>query len=696
MIPKIIHYCWFGGNPLNDLAKFCIESWKKYCPDYEIIEWNENNFDINSNTYAKEAYEAKKWAFVTDFVRLHALYQFGGIYMDTDVELLKNPDEFLHNPAFFGFEDEKSIMTGMMASEKQSKWLESLLSGYANRHFIMPDGSLDLTTNVATMTNLLQEKYEVQQNNSFQKIEGVLTLYPKDFFSPKSYETGEINLTDNTVCIHHFNASWHSEEEKKEHEHYVKLVKKYGKERAEKQRIRHNQWKQLKENFVEKGILRTGVKLIRFFLKRIYKFFYKILHKIFTMGILIRNATKNAWNFSRYFFHFTRKDMWVFTSFSGQYSDSPKYLSIKLHEISPDIKIFWLVKRENIKLLPEYVVGVDIDSGNALTIRGKARVIIDNVYGDREHTFRNNSLRYRLRTAVFNFFIRIKKQKVYTTWHGTPLKRIGRDQVRNICIDFTCPKTEMILGNEFTLNIMKHLTFNRIDMKLLGTPRNDLLFRSLENKMLYKNKLELPIDKKVFLYAPTFRNDGLDVSDKNVLRSGINQLCEIDFDKLFDVLSKKFSGEWVLVCRFHYHVSEMVDWDELERKYNGKVINGNLHNDMAEYLVCADALLTDASSCMFDFALTERPCFLYFPDLDNYRDNERGFYLNVEELPFSVAKTFDALVDDIVSFDSDIYRRSVSNMIQKLKCVDDHQSSERIVKYILEDQNRHTKRGETA
>ena len=100
MIPKIIHYCWFGKNPLSDLAKKCIDSWKKYCPDYEIIEWNEENFDINSNVYVKEAYDSKKWAFVTDYVRLYALDKCGGIYMDTDVELLKGIDVFLENEAF--------------------------------------------------------------------------------------------------------------------------------------------------------------------------------------------------------------------------------------------------------------------------------------------------------------------------------------------------------------------------------------------------------------------------------------------------------------------------------------------------------------------------------------------------------------------------------------------------------------------
>ena len=130
MIPKIIHYCWFGGNPLSDLAQKCIDSWKKYCPDYEIKEWNESNFDLNSCDYVREAYQAKKWAFVTDYVRLYAMVTEGGIYMDTDVEVIRPLDSFLSNRAFSGFEDETNIPTGIMACEKGFPLFEELLEEY--------------------------------------------------------------------------------------------------------------------------------------------------------------------------------------------------------------------------------------------------------------------------------------------------------------------------------------------------------------------------------------------------------------------------------------------------------------------------------------------------------------------------------------------------------------------------------------
>ena len=143
MIPKIIHYCWFGGNDKSELVERCISSWKKYCPDYKIIEWNENNYNVNKNKYTKYAYERQKWAFVSDYVRLYVIYKYGGIYMDTDVEVVKNLDKFLKYESFSGFESTKYIPTGIMGGEKNSRWIKYLLSYYDNKSFINEDGTLD-------------------------------------------------------------------------------------------------------------------------------------------------------------------------------------------------------------------------------------------------------------------------------------------------------------------------------------------------------------------------------------------------------------------------------------------------------------------------------------------------------------------------------------------------------------------------
>ena len=209
MIPKIIHYCWFGGKPLPEDAKRYIESWKKFCPDYEIYEWNEQTFDINAVSYVREAYEAKKWAFVTDYVRLYALSTVGGIYMDTDVEVLKNLDVFLNNKGFSGFERVDAVPTGIMAAEKENMFIHELLHEYDAIHFLKEDGTLDLTTNVVRITNTAK-KYGLKLNNKLQTVND-FTFYPKDYFCPKSSRTLEINLTENSYTIHHFAGSWDTE-----------------------------------------------------------------------------------------------------------------------------------------------------------------------------------------------------------------------------------------------------------------------------------------------------------------------------------------------------------------------------------------------------------------------------------------------------------------------------------------------------
>ena len=209
MIPKKIHYCWFGKGKMPELALKCIESWRVNLPDYELKEWNENSFDINSNFYVKEAYESRKFAFVTDYVRLYALYTEGGIYMDTDVEVLKNLDPFLDLPAFSGFEDNVHIPTGIMAAEKGSVWAGWQLKYYDDRHFLLPDGTLDLTTNVEIIGRLMGEKGFILRNGLYN-FQNTITIFPRDYFCPKSHTTGKIELTQNTYTIHHFAGSWKS------------------------------------------------------------------------------------------------------------------------------------------------------------------------------------------------------------------------------------------------------------------------------------------------------------------------------------------------------------------------------------------------------------------------------------------------------------------------------------------------------
>ena len=194
------------------LARKCIASWRKYLPEYEIKEWNEDNFDINRYSYVREAYENRRFAFVTDVVRLYALYNEGGIYMDTDVEVLKPLDSLLSYDIVSGFESDTQIPTGLMASKPGTPFILELLQDYDDAHFVAPDGSVDLTTNVERITQHCL-RYGIKLNNTLQTLNG-FTFLPKDYLCPKSYEDGKIRLTKNTLVIHHFAGSWYTPLEK--------------------------------------------------------------------------------------------------------------------------------------------------------------------------------------------------------------------------------------------------------------------------------------------------------------------------------------------------------------------------------------------------------------------------------------------------------------------------------------------------
>jgi len=171
------------------------KSWKKYLPDYKIILWNEKTFDVNAHHYTKEAYNAKKWAFITDYVRLYVLYHFGGIYMDTDVEIIKPIDPFLKHSAFSSFESPVQVPTGLMASSKQNIWIKTLLDYYENAHFLDADGNPVLVPNTVVITDISQKLFGLKLNNSYQVLEGDVHIYPSEYFCPMNWELSKIETT---------------------------------------------------------------------------------------------------------------------------------------------------------------------------------------------------------------------------------------------------------------------------------------------------------------------------------------------------------------------------------------------------------------------------------------------------------------------------------------------------------------------
>ncbi|MCR8635386.1 glycosyltransferase family 32 protein [Paenibacillus radicis (ex Xue et al. 2023)] len=206
-IDKILHYCWFGGKEKPDIVKRCMDSWKQNLSNYEIIEWNEDNFDISSITYVREAYEARKFAFVSDYVRVYALYHFGGIYLDTDVEVFKPFDDLLHHDSFWGFEQENYVATSTIGAAKGNQLIKTFLDSYEQKAFIKDDGTQDDLTNVAIITRILQD-IGVKANGEYQELEGLAAFYPQTYFSPYDYINCRKFITADTYAMHHFHKSW--------------------------------------------------------------------------------------------------------------------------------------------------------------------------------------------------------------------------------------------------------------------------------------------------------------------------------------------------------------------------------------------------------------------------------------------------------------------------------------------------------
>ena len=208
MIPKIIHYCWFGGKPLPPLAKKCIGSWKKFFPDYEIIQWNESNFDVNKFEYTKNAYIAKKYAFVSDMARLFILSENGGVYFDTDVEVVRSFSGILERGGYLGIEANGKtfrVNPGLgFACAKGSPVIGGIFDMYKRQVF---DVSKLKDCNIVTMTTGFLLEKGLQKKNEIQSIDDI-TVYPQDYFNPCDMNTGKLNVTLNTMSIHHFSASW--------------------------------------------------------------------------------------------------------------------------------------------------------------------------------------------------------------------------------------------------------------------------------------------------------------------------------------------------------------------------------------------------------------------------------------------------------------------------------------------------------
>lgn len=214
MIPKVIHYCWLSNDPLPKKIQFCIDSWAKKIPDYEIVLWDFNRFPKDKSVWVSEAFDAKKYAFAADYIRFYALYNYGGIYLDSDVEVLKNFDEFLNRPYMLGSESfSGNIEAAVIGAEKGFAPFKKMLDYYEGRHFVNPDGTFNNTPVPQLMDKILGEDYKfvkIENSDEFRNNPDELCILPNDYFSPVHLLTMKLEKTPRTVAIHHFAGSWES------------------------------------------------------------------------------------------------------------------------------------------------------------------------------------------------------------------------------------------------------------------------------------------------------------------------------------------------------------------------------------------------------------------------------------------------------------------------------------------------------
>lgn len=364
----------------------------------------------------------------------------------------------------------------------------------------------------------------------------------------------------------------------------------------------------------------------------------------------------------------------LFNSFDGLYNDNPKYVSVMLHSLYPDVKIFWVVGEDSHEAIPDYVHKVPAKGFYRDVIESTSAVVVDNFSGIRR-------MEKNVPSKWVEVYTKDSRRINISTWHGTPLKKIGFDipGIKNSKYYYTSSKY-MISGCSYVKNCFS-TAFPGVEVRMYGTPRNDCLVGKTgeANSNELKKKLRLPLNKKVVLYAPTFR--------ESTYESGVHQLEQLNIRDLLSALNERFGGEWVFVYRVHHEVFGKVNFECLTDDIKECIYPGNIGDDMAEYLQVTDALITDYSGSMYDFALTGRPCWLFALDRSHYEQVERGFYMSLSELPFLFLEKPADLYDAIRGFDSAEYKKKVGKFLTKIGNIEDGQASRRLVDDIIKYMN---------
>lgn len=373
-------------------------------------------------------------------------------------------------------------------------------------------------------------------------------------------------------------------------------------------------------------------------------------------------------------------NMILFCSF-GMYDDNPRYISEKLHELCPKVIIFWEMKKTaNLKDLPDYVRAITPYTIRYCYYVNRCCCVVDAGAG----SLYNSKNGFLLKLRRFIYFN--SKQYFLSTWHGNPIKTIGADIPEHYYWNektFSPSSNALLSDSNYIKDIFERAFLHKIPILNIGTPRNDILFNTSQSlKNTIKDKLELPIDRKIILYAPTWRD--------SVEDSGIYQLKEMNIEKLLNALSSKFGGKWVFVMRLHAHVMREIEKNGLLVNIGDNIINGNLHTEMAEYLFSADVLLTDFSGSIYDVTLTDKPCFLYAHDLEKYKKN-RGMYTPLSFFPYTFASNFEELLFNIEKYDKDTSESKRGAFLKRIGSTNDGHASERVVSILMERMNMYSK-----
>lgn len=603
-----------------------MESWRHYCPGFEIKVWNEENFDIHCCRYVEEAYKAKKWAFVADYARFYAMWKDGGVYVETDSEIIRPIDELLQYNAFFGFGTETMTLP-LCGTINNSPVAKAMLDYYKEKSF-GTYGNYDTTTVNQILFKTLTEKFGLFHNNEFQILEGNIAIYPKEFFFSTDWQTGQIKRNPKLFVIHYADSSWLDEKVRAKLIVRKKMISIFGKTIGS--RI---------------GLVIGYVKTegFRSFVDKVYQ---RITSKI--APSLMRIVSSIC----------IKKKKVVFNNFAGRgYGDNPKYIAEELLSRNLNYDLVWIVRKGSHFEFPKGIRTVTSGGVKELFELASAKFWVDNN-----------------RKSVW--FYKSPNQKYIQTWHGFyPLKKMEKDALDSLPPGYVESAIHdgrmtdlMVSGCKARTQIYKTSFWYEGEIKEWGTPRNDVFFKDINYRKKVGTFFGIASNKKLLLYAPTFRDDhSIDAYD-------------IDLKRTLQKLSQRFGEEWCVLVRLHPAVreksSEFV-------KYDSNIIDASAYDDIQELFAACDFLISDYSDCMFEFSLTHKPVLLYASDLEAYTHG-RSFYYDIHDLPYQIAESNDELSSLIENFNEAEYKNRLERFFDKIGVFEKGSASKSVVDYIIE------------